>query len=222
MRSYPISINEICNRYRLLYTGAISDILDKHGLRSQNLPNTISQMTGNIKIAGPAFTGWGEEVVDGTENDADLRVKMLDLMEPDTVTIWQTNGHDKAAHWGEIMSTACLQRGCTGAVIEGGVRDMDFIEALNFPVYASFKHPAASIGRWSIREYQVPIKIGITTICPGDFVIGDIDGVVIVPSEIVYDVLLEAEKVKTNEEKMRAFLKAGGTVKEMFETFGSF
>lgn len=223
MENYPISIKEMCERYKQLYTGAISDILDHKGYRYQTLPNTIHQITdGNVKIAGPAFTGRGEVVEEGTDDDSAVRVGMLDSMEPDTVTIWETKGHQLCAHWGEIMSTACMQRGCTAAVVEGGSRDLDFINALGFTVYASFRHPAGSIGRWSIREYQVPIQIGSTKINPGDFVIGDIDGVIIVPKEIAYEVLLEAEATRANENNMRAFLKAGGTVKDMFNKFGAF
>lgn len=219
---YPISILEMCERYKKLYTAAVSDILDKRGLRNQTLPHYINQINGNDKIAGPAFTGYGEEIPEMAEDDSGTRVEMLDHITPGTVSVWQTNGHEKAAHWGEIMSNAALQRGCTAAVLDGGVRDLDFINEMGFPVYCRFRCNASSVGRWSIRKYQVPIQIGDTTIRPGDFVFGDIDGVVIVPKELAYDVLLEAEHFKEREEKMRQTLREGSTVRDMYDQYGTF
>jgi regulator of RNase E activity RraA len=188
----------------------------------QILPNNIHQMTGNIKIAGPAFTGYGEEIPEGSENDSGTRVEMLDHIEPHTVSVWQTNGHEFSAHWGEIMSNAAVQRGCTAAVLDGGVRDLDFILGMKFPVYCRFACSGSSIGRWSIRKYQVPIKIGRTEIKPGDFIFGDIDGVVVVPQDITLEVLLEAEALANREDLMRGTLSQGGTVKEMYEKYGTF
>jgi regulator of RNase E activity RraA len=222
MRAYEISIQEMSERYRALYTGAIGDILDKRGFRMQILPHYINQMTGNIKIAGPAFTGYGEEITEGSENDSGTRVEMLDHIEPHTISVWQTNGHELSAHWGEIMSNAAVQRGCTGAVLDGGVRDLDFILKMKFPVYCRFSCSASSIGRWSIRKYQVPITIGRTTINPGDFIIGDIDGVVVVPQDLAYEVLIEAESLKNQENLMRGALSEGSTVKAMYEKYGTF
>lgn len=222
MKDYGVPIQEICNRYKKLYTGGIGDILDKRGYRMQVLPNYIRQMTGNAKIAGPAFTGYGEEIAEGSENDSGVRVAMLDHIEPHTVSVWQTNGHEFSAHWGEIMSNAALQRGCTAAVLDGGVRDLDFILKINFPVYCRFACSASSIGRWSIRKYQVPIKIGRTTINPGDFIFGDIDGVVVIPQDLTLDILEEVEALASKEEKMRDSLSRGATAKEMFEKYGTF
>lgn len=219
---YPIPISEMCERYKKLYTAAVSDMLGQKGYRYQSLPYYVQQINGNHKIAGPAFTGYGEEIEESSEDDSKTRVDMLDHITPGTVSVWQTNGHTRAAHWGEIMSNACIQRGCTAAVLDGGVRDLDFIEELNFPVFARFKCNASSVGRWSIRAYQVPIKIGEVNINPGDFVFGDVDGVVIIPKEIAYDILIEAESFKERESNMRKTLSKGGTVREMYETYGTF
>ncbi len=221
--SYPVSVTEMCKRYRELYSGAIADILDKRGYRQQVLPNYIHQMTrGNEKIAGPAFTGYGEEIPEGSEDDSRVRVEMLEHIEPDTVSVWQTNGHLLAAHWGEIMSNAARQKGCTAAVLDGGVRDLDFINKMGFPVYCKFACSASSVGRWSIRKYQVPITIGNTTIYPRDFLMGDSDGVVVIPKDIAFEVLEEAEQFKKKENSMREVLNKGVNVKEMYEQFGTF
>jgi hypothetical protein len=122
-----------------------------------------------------------------------MRLKMLDSITPGSGFSMGHRRQRECAHWGEIMSTAARERGCTGAVVDGGVRDLDFINAMEYPVFAKFKSAASSIGRWDIREYQVPIRIGATVIHPGDFVFGDVDGVVIVPQELTRDILAAAK-----------------------------
>jgi len=120
------------------------------------------------------------------------------------------------------IATAAHQRGCTGAVVDGGVRNTSFILDMNFPVFCRFKCSASSIGRWSIREFQVPIEIGQTQIIPGDFIMGDIDGVIAIPQAVAYDILTEAEEISVRERKMRAELRKGVGITEVYKKYGSF
>jgi regulator of RNase E activity RraA len=146
---------------------------------------------------------------------------MLDSITPGTVSVWSCGGSFECAHWGEIMSTAARERGCTGAVVDGGVRDVDFINAMKYPVFARFKCPASSVGRWDIKECQVPIKIGNTVIYPGDFIFGDIDGVVVVPKDLTLEVLIAAEDVYERESSMRRELRSGVSIKDAYAKYGS-
>lgn len=213
---------ELRERFLRLYTGAIADMLDRMGYRNQVLPRGITAMTGAAKrVAGPAFTGQGYPAASTSDNDTETRLAMLDSITPGTVSVWACGGSTECAHWGEIMSTAARERGCTGAVIDGGVRDLDFIDAMGFPVFAGFKNSASSIGRWNIRAYQVAIRIGNTVIQPGDFVFGDVDGVVVVPTGIVEQVLTAAEDVYRRESAMRDELRRGVGVKEAYAKYGS-
>jgi regulator of RNase E activity RraA len=209
-------------RFLRLYTGAIADMLDRMGYRNQVLPRGITAMTSAGKrVAGPAFTGQGYPAASTSDNDTETRLAMLDSITPGTVSVWACGGSTECAHWGEIMSTAARERGCTGAVIDGGVRDLDFIEAMEFPVFAGFKSSASSIGRWNIRAYQVAIRIGNTVIQPGDFVFGDVDGVVVVPQSVTEEVLTAAEDVYRRESAMRDELRRGVGVKEAYAKYGS-
>jgi regulator of RNase E activity RraA len=213
---------EFRERFLRLYTGAIADMLDRMGYRNQVLPRGITAMTAEAKrVAGPAFTGQGYPAANTSDNDTETRLAMLDSITPGTVSVWACGGSTECAHWGEIMSTAARERGCTGAVIDGGVRDLDFIDAMAFPVFAGFKSSASSIGRWNIRAYQVAIRIGNTLIQPGDFVFGDVDGVVIVPQEVTEEVLIAAEDVYRREGAMRDELRRGVGVKEAYAKYGS-
>ena len=225
MPEFPSSVDElaaVCQRYLKLYTGAIGDALDKLGYRNQILPFYITPFTVANRLAGPAFTGQGYPASRITNDDTQARLQMLASVTPGSIGVWACGGSTECAHWGEIMSTAVRQRGCTGAVVDGGVRDVDFINAMQFPVFARFKSAASSIGRWDIRECQVPVKIGNTVIEPGDFVFGDIDGVVIVPRDLTMEILVAAEATFERERGMREELRRGVPIKEAYDKYGAF
>ena len=217
----PENVAEVASRFLRLYTGAISDILDKNGCRNQVLPYYITPFTTANRVAGMAFTGQGYPCADTAHDDTPTRLKMLDSIAPGTVSVWSTGGSMDCAHWGEIMSTAVQQRGCTGAVIDGGVRDVDFVNAMNYPVFAKFKCSASSLGRWDIVDCQISIKIGNTVVHPGDFVFGDTDGVVVIPKDMTMDVLVAAEGIFERESGMREELRRGISVKDAYAKYGS-
>ncbi len=215
------SIADVAARFLKLYTGAIADILDKNGLRDQVLPYFITPFTEAKRLAGIAFTSQGYPCAETKHNDMEMRLKMLESVTPGSISVWATGGSLDCAHWGEIMSTAVKQRGCVGAVVDGGVRDVDFIDAMNYPVFAKFKCSASSIGRWDLAEWQLAIKIGNTVIHPGDFIFGDTDGVVVIPKDMTMDVLVAAEDVFERERGMREELRRGVTVTETYAKYGT-
>ncbi|NQT66759.1 MAG: RraA family protein [Actinobacteria bacterium] len=221
MIKYPVMLKEICKRYRNLYTGAISDTLDKNGLRNQVLPYYVRPLRKDMIIAGPAFTGYGEVSNNPYKNDNMKRIEMLEQVNPLDVLVWETNGDTSSAHWGALMSNSAMKSQATGAVIDGGVRDCNAILEMNFPVFTKFYCSATSNGRWFISNYQIPIKIGNVKINPGDFIMGDIDGVVVIPSEKTYDILLQAEDLLNSESKMSAEMKNGQTLREAYGKYGS-
>lgn len=216
------TLQDVCERYGKLYSGAIADMLDKKGYRSQVLPYYITPVTKAGKVCGVAFTGQGYPSADAKDDDTQQRLAMLDSITPYTISVWACGGHTGAVHWGEIMSTAARERGCLGAVVDGGVRDVAFIDEMGFPVFAKFKCAASSIGRWHIKEWQVPVRIGHTTIYPGDFVFGDVDGVVVVPKDMIMAVLTAAEGVLVRESGMRQELRQGGSIKAAYDKYGAF
>lgn len=221
MQVTSANVAAVADRFLKLYTGAVADILDKNGCRGQVLPYFITPFTTADRVAGLAFTGQGYSCADIAHNDMEARLKMLDSVTPGTVSVWAAGGSIECAHWGEIMSTAVKQRGCTGAVVDGGVRDVDFINAMNYPVFAKFKSPASSIGRWDIVDWQIDIKIGDTIIHPDDFVFGDTDGVVIVPKDLTMDVLVAAEEVFEREGGMRKELRQGMRITDAYAKYGA-
>jgi 4-hydroxy-4-methyl-2-oxoglutarate aldolase len=214
-------IEDLSARFLKLYTGAVADVLDAAGFRDQVLPPGIQPVTLEMKVAGPAFPGYGVPTDDVTHNDMEKRLAMLESVKPGCVSVWSCGGHEGSAHWGEIMSRSVMERGCAGAVVDGGLRDTEFVLGLGFPVWCRFRSAASSIGRWDIVDWDCEIAVGATTIRPGDWVFGDVDGVVVVPAGVVEDVVAESEAKVAKEELMREELARGLTVTEAFARHGA-
>jgi 4-hydroxy-4-methyl-2-oxoglutarate aldolase len=218
----PMAPDELSRRYKALYTGAVSDVLDSLGLRQQALPHYIMPLTLDMMVAGPAFTGQGYPVSDIRNDDSERRIRMLESIKPGSVSVWSSAGHFESAHWGEVMSSAARERGCTGAVVDGGLRDARFVIQMGFPVFCRFRCSASSIGRWEIKDWLIPVTIGDTVVHPDDFVFGDLDGVVIIPKAVATEVLLRTEEIVQRETGMRADLAKGLTVSEVYKKHGTF
>jgi regulator of RNase E activity RraA len=153
------------------------------GLTKQVLPKEIQSIHTGQTLAGRALTLLGGVTV-STDPDVIFRpfLKMLGEVRPGDLLVSQPND-DGAAHLGELSCETAQHRGARGAVIDGGVRDVDYIIKLGFPVFARYKTPRDINGRWRLVDYNVPIMIENVRIDPGDYVVGDRDGVVIIPKE---------------------------------------
>ena len=196
----PIPDKELCDRYEKVYTAAVNDVLREMNMLHQTLPNNILPLKDDMKVAGIVFTVKGSKNLT-LENEIEQRAQMLEALHEDSVCVWDTSGDDESAQWGEIMTVASKRRGCRGAVVDGGVRDTNKVLKENFPVFCKYRSSNGMLGRFRMIAYQIPIMIGNVFIYPGDVVFGDIDGVIIIPRKIAYDVLLKAEYIKENERK---------------------
>ena len=219
--SFPIPEKELLSRYEQLYTGAINDVLREFCLLNQALPGRIKPLREYQSIAGFAFTVKSAPNVK-ISGEMDVRVQMLDQMKEDDFVIWDTSRDQDATLWGGVMTATAKGKGLKAACIDGGIRDTHQILAADFPVFYEYRISNGSLGRCLITHYQIPIKIGNVTIKPGDVAVGDVDGVVIVPREISYDVLVRAEEIKNNEKKIFSWVEKGDSVKEIKEKGGYF
>jgi len=222
MKKGKIDLPELARRYGRLYTGLVADILDSKGFRAHSLPPSIRPMKDHMKVAGPAFTCLGVQTGNIKSDDTPMLIKMLEAVTPHCVVVMSAGGDRSSSHWGEIMTLSARQRGCTGAVVDGGLRDAPFIRRLNFPVFTDFYMPASSISRWELKEFQGVTKIGEVAIYPGDYVFGDMDGVVVIPQRLTEEIMAEAEKAVQREKKMRQALRTGMPLHEVNKRFGPF
>lgn len=199
----------LCQRFGMVYTAAIADVLDQRGLRRQIVDGAIQGLTLEMRLAGPAFTCKGAPAAELEPDDWPMRKAFLDALTPLSVAVVDASGDHAAAHWGELMSTGARGRGCQGVVIDGGTRDVSAILAMGFPTFARHRSPASSIRRWRMSGYGHSVTLGGVLVRQRDFIVGDADGVVVVPAEIAVEVLEEVEQLAGTETEMRADLLAG-------------
>ena len=218
---FPIPVKELCERYEKLYTGCINDVLRELTLLDQDLPSDIMPLRDEMTVCGEAFTVKSSPNV-LIEGEMTFRAQMLDDFKPDGVVVWDTSADVEASLWGGVMTATAISRGIRGAVIAGGIRDTKQILSQNFPIFYKYRTSNGSLGRCMITHYQVPIKIGKVTVRPGDIIFGDIDGVLCIPRELAYGVLLRAEGIERNEIDIFKWVRQGDTISEIIAKGGYF
>ena len=217
----PISDQELIERYEAVFTAAVNDVLREMGYLYQTLPSAIQGLTMDMRVAGIAFTIKGSKNL-RIEDEMPERAKMLDAIAPYSVCVWDTSGDDESAQWGEIMTMASMSRGCRGAIVDGGVRDVDRILKLGFPVFARYRSSSGMLGRFRMIGYQMPIQIGGVNIAPGDVILADIDGAIVVPRALAMEVLEKAEAIRDNEVEIKKMVLSGLKATEIVERGGYF
>ena len=216
-------MNEMISQLSNLYTGAIADTLDELGYHNQCLPSDIRPLADSMKVAGPVYTVLGKRRhYDDGVDPRYRQMDMLDAIPSGAVIIVEPGNESSAAHWGELMTNTALQRGAKGIVINGGLRDSLQILDVGFPAFRKYHSPLTAAYRWNIDSFDIPIKVGNVTIEPGDYVLGDIDGVLIIPQAIIQEVVEQTVAVATKEDVVRASLQDGGNIRELFEEYKVF
>lgn len=219
--AFSIPENELCRRFERLYTGAVNDVLREMCLTNVALPPEIMPLRDEMVVCGPAFTirSNADPTLSG---ELERRVEMLDLLRPGHVCVWNANGDDKASHWGEVMTAASRQRGCRGAIVDGGIRDTKGILSQNFPIWCRYRTSNGSLSRAKMTGFQVPVMVGGVLIKPGDIIMADIDGVIVIPRKIAEQVLLRAEQIEKNEIEIKEWVDAGLSTAEVHNRGGYF
>ncbi len=218
---FTIPLKEMLSRYEALYTGAVNDVLREFVLLDQALPGHIMPLREYRTVAGLAFTVKSAPNAKIT-GEMEFRTQMLDELHEDSFVVWDTTQDEKATLWGGVMTATAKRMGVRAACIDGGIRDTFQILDAEFPVFYKYRISNGSLGRCLITHYQIPIKIGTVDVRPGDIILGDIDGVLVVPRAIAEQVLLRAEEIKRNEKKIFGWVKEGKTIHEITEEGGYF
>jgi 4-hydroxy-4-methyl-2-oxoglutarate aldolase len=216
------NVDDVCRRFSLIYTGAISDVLDEMGRRHQVLPSSIQALTMEQRVAGISMPVEGEPT--NSQDPEEVYVPILqmlgDLRNGDVIV---SQPHDNvSAHIGELSCETAKYRGAKGAVIDGGARDIDYILKLEFPVFCRYRTPADVMGRWKLVSYGKDIKIGRVTVRRGDFIVGDKDGVLVIPREITLQVLEKSEEVVNTENLVRKAILQGTHPVDAYRKYGRF
>jgi regulator of RNase E activity RraA len=189
-------------------------------MHASSLPADFSPLREGMVLAGQAFTVKGGPDVT-TDGEFEMRAQMLEALTEDSVVVWDCTGDTVTAQWGEVMTMAARRAGCRGAIVNG-VRDTKAILAQEFPVFHKYQVSTGMLGRFRMYHYQKPILMGEIVVRPGDWIFGDGDGVVAVPQEIAYDVLLAAEQLVHKEVEIKDWIRDGVRPTEVVARGGYF
>lgn len=211
---------EICERYEKLYTGAVADILDEMGYRRQCLAKELRPVLPQKRMAGFAFPALGEACSDVGYDCRPEILKFLSAIPADSVVAFDPGKEKVCAAWGEFMALVARNQGCRGVVVDGPIRDTEMILQAEFQIFGTGFWPVSSVGRWRPVHLGQPILMHGVEIRPGDLILGDIDGVVVVPKPLVEPVLLAAEECYRAERSMKEELRDGKTMEEIFAKYG--
>lgn len=206
----------MADRYSRLYTAAINDILQKKDLNHQWLGPEISCKTVDLMnkiVAGAAFTvQW---IFDPLPDERDKpAAKMVQAYPEDGIIVVDAGSDQISGFWGELATTVCQKNGVRGAVINGGAKDTGIIKTMGFPIFCKFTSPVDGFYRSRLRGWQIPIWINKILIRPGDMIVGDNDGVLVIPQEIAEQVLYDTERRVLEETQTRKLLKQGVSADE--------
>jgi 3-hexulose-6-phosphate synthase/6-phospho-3-hexuloisomerase len=170
----------------------------------------VFSVCGNVKMAGRAVT------VHTIAGDWAKPVEAIDIAKKNEVIVINNDGVTDVAPWGELATLSCKRKGISGVVIDGAVRDVDDIRAMKFPLFAKAIVPNAGEPK-GFGEINAEIRCAGQYVRPGDWIIGDESGVVVVPQERAYEIARRALEVRKNEERIREEIRRGSTLSEVAE-----
>jgi 4-hydroxy-4-methyl-2-oxoglutarate aldolase len=208
---------------RLLYTPVLSDVLDSFGLMRQALRPFVRPLDETLVLLGRVRTGRyvATAATGPAHNPYQLEMDLIDDLKPGEVPVLACDGPtDWIAPWGELLSTAARARGAVGCITDGLVRDVARIRAMRFPVFHGGIGPLDTKGRAEMVEKDAPIDIAGVRASPGDWVFGDIDGVVFIPSDKADAVFRAALDKIAAEDTTRQELEAGESLHAVYARHG--
>lgn len=214
MDSDPISLLEG------LYSAVVADVLDGMGYRHQCLNASIRALTPATKVCGRVFTAVAETVEEIPAEPYKLEMAAIDQMVRGDVLVVDAGHNTASAFWGELLSTACKAKGVRGIVMSGCTRDLWALNRMDFPVFGIGATPADSKGRLDVVSIGAPIALDGVMVKSGDYILGDLDGVVVIPSEAADEALRLAMEKVSGENTVRDELAAGVSVAEVFAKHG--
>ena len=186
------------------------------------LPKDIRPLDDSKSVAGPVWTCSGE--LDETISDDDSLMGWTGLLSaapPGTVIVCQPND-STIAHMGELSAETLKHRGILGYVVDGGNRDSEFIRKLGWPVFFRYFTPIDVVGRWRVSSMGSPIVIGDISILSGDYILADVDGVVVIPQSLIEAVVIRTEEIMTTENELRTMILRGMDPQEAYKKYRLF
>jgi regulator of RNase E activity RraA len=222
-QSIPLDPRDsISQRLERCYTGVVHDIMRAMGLRDFTLPHELRPLLPERALAGPAFTIRGK-VQTGCDAHETLMAWTGLLSKAPAGSIWTSQPHDRVvAHMGELSGETLKNKGVRGCITDGFIRDTNFLIDIGFQCWSRGYSPRDVVGHWLPEATEVEIRIGDVDISPGDFLVGDRDGLLRVPAAIVHEVIEASESAITKESLVRRAILQGVDPQQAYLTYGKF
>jgi 4-hydroxy-4-methyl-2-oxoglutarate aldolase len=204
------------------YTGVVHDVMRAMGLYEFTLPPELRPILPELPLAGPAFTIEGN-VVSGADAHETLLAWTGLLSQAPSGSVWVCQPNDRlVAHMGELSAETLKNRGVRGYIADGFIRDVNFLIAIGFPAWCRGFTPRDIVGHWLPTATNAPIVIGDVAIAPGDFMLGDRDGLIRVPKALAETVVDKAEVATIAENLVRKAILAGADPQQAYLKYGKF
>jgi len=218
----PAGADDLAERLSRCYTGVVYDVLRERGIVACVLPPSIAPLDPAMVAAGPVFTVRGRPDASVSAHETLLRWTEL-LSRALRGHVVMVQGHDsERALMGELSAETLQFRGVRGYIVDGGCRDTAFIRRLGFPVFCDKATPRDIVGAWVPVAYDEPISYGQVVVRPGDHVLADWDGIVVIPGAIAVEVVAAAETAMRTEDKVRAAILSGVDPQQAYLDHGKF
>jgi regulator of RNase E activity RraA len=207
-----------------LFVAVICDILDSLNYRNQVMHQRLRPLLSDIKNCG--FIGrartfrWMETDYIVKDDPYGLEIEAMDSLKFNDVVIHSTDYGGTNAPWGALMTTIAKRNGAVGCVCDSQIRDCVHIIEMDFPVYYTGIRPLDSKGRARVMAYDVPVKCGEVVVYPGDLVVADFDGIVVIPGKVEQKVLTLAEDKVNKESFSKRDILKGKKLREVYDKYG--
>ena len=206
--TYP---DAVIAQFHTVATASVADAVDLITGRRGYLHHSVKPRINDKKVVGPAVT-----VAEGPTDEKHPPTHALEIIDASvagSVVVIGTGGECDLAVWGGLMTAGAVVNGLAGAILDGGVRDVSEIRRdYDFPVYARAVSPGTTVGRFRTLAANVPVECGGVTVHPGDLIVADIDGVVVVPQAHVDEVLAMSLDIETKEAEQARYIRESGSL----------
>ena len=216
---YTAHPQQMVDAYRHVEAASVSDAIEQL-LHEKRYMSHRMQAIFPTKFAGTAVTVLLKPEENHDPGALTGMLKAIDSGGDGSVYVMTVQGGADIAGMGGLMGTAMAARGYAGAVVDGGVRDIPQLKRIQFPVYALGPVPSTSVGHYRFAGADIPIECDGVEVDPGDIIVADQDGVVVVPKAHAVDVLIKAQALDNSEHSMYPFIEKYRSIVEAVQKFG--
>ncbi len=214
-----MSLQDIVRGFAEVATASVADAVDKLAGKRGYMDQSIKPRINDKRVVGPAVT-----VLEGPTTEfvpPQHALDLIDSAEAGSVMVIGINGEANVAIWGGLMTAGAYARGFAGAILDGGVRDITEIRRdYGFPVYSRSASPGTTLGRFKTLGANIPVVCGGIEVNPGDIIVADIDGVVVVPKALAAEVLKMSQEIDKRELEQAKLIVQARSLKEGLAKYG--